>query len=520
MSEEKEILVGIDLGTTFSIISHFREGKPEPIPDQATSQFLVPSAVYFPEGGEPVVGLRALRMAATDPDRLVLWIKMNMGEDFRKKIGDEEYTPEQVSAEILKYLKENAEKYLNAEVNKAVITVPAYFGDRERAATEEAGRLAGLEVMQLLPEPVAASFAYALEGTLKLGKRNVLVYDLGGGTFDVTLLKATYQEEAENELQLDADVLAKDGSRSLGGKHWDDSLMEYLAEQSKEQFGRDPLENLRSELNLRDRANEAKHQLSDVEKAPVMVDAEGNVVEVDRETFERLTSGLLYQTEEKLNHVMEQSKENHGLTWSDIDVILLAGGSTRMPMVKSMLERVMGGSGVDIPIELHRQVDLTVSMGAAYYAQMLGQGQLVIPSDEVGKPPVIIKPDFVDIVKAIGVIVDEKQLDGTYKRVNLIIIPDGSETDQEFEYDQIGTKEDNQTAVNFQITEGDSENPDEVQVLGNAILSGLPPNRLAGQQLKVILTYNKSGIITGEGIDVNTGKKVEISIDRKAISTE
>jgi len=297
-------------------------------------------------------------------------------------------------------------------------------------------------------------------------------------------------------------------------------LMEYLAEQSKEQFGRDPLENLRSELNLRDRANEAKHQLSDVEKAPVMVDAEGNVVEVDRETFERLTSGLLYQTEEKLNHVMEQSKENHGLTWSDIDVILLAGGSTRMPMVKSMLERVMGGSGVDIPIELHRQVDLTVSMGAAYYAQMLGQGQLVIPSDEVGKPPVIIKPDFVDIVKAIGVIVDEKQLDGTYKRVNLIIIPDGSETDQEFEYDQIGTKEDNQTAVNFQITEGDSENPDEVQVLGNAILSGLPPNRLAGQQLKVILTYNKSGIITGEGIDVNTGKKVEISIDRKAISTE
>jgi molecular chaperone DnaK len=516
---DKKVIVGIDLGTTFSIISHFREGKPEPIPDQATSNFTIPSAVYFPETGEPIVGVNALRHEAMNPENLVQWIKRSIGEDYQKQIGDAEYTPEAISAEILKYLKQNAETYLGTSVDQAVITVPAYFGDRERAATEEAGRLAGLEVMQLLPEPVAAAFAYALEGKIEPGERNVLVYDLGGGTFDVTLLKATYQQEAENEMKLDATVLAKDGSRSLGGRDWDKVLIDYLAEQAQAQFEKDLLANLHSEADLRDKANEAKHQLSDYEETIVVIDAEGNHIKLERSTFEEITEGLLYQTEEKLNHVMEEAQSQHNLGWSDLDIILLVGGATRMPMVRSMLERVTAAQGGDIPIELHRQVDLTVSLGAAYFAQMLSEGEMIIPPEEAGALPIIVHADFVDTVKAIGVLAEEPQPDGTYKRINVIVIPDGSETDTEFTVDGLGTRHDNQTSVTFEITEGDSEIPDEVQALGRVALTGLPPNRPAGRPLKVLLTYNKNGIIIGKGIDVDTGQMVEIRIDRQAIQS-
>jgi molecular chaperone DnaK len=518
MNEKKKIAVGIDLGTTFSIISYFREGRPEPIPDQDGPNYTIPSTVYYPEGGEPIVGESAIAQEKMDPDRLTQWIKRNMGEDYRKQIGDDEYSPEQVSADILKYLKQNAEVYLGTEVTQAVITVPAYFGDRERAATAEAGRLAGLEVLQLLPEPVAAAFAYAIDGTIEPGERNILVYDLGGGTFDITLLKAIYQKESEDAVKLDANVLAKDGARELGGRDWDKALIDYLADKAEEEFGNNPKEDLLSEINLRDRANEAKHQLSRTEKVPVVVDGAGNTIAVERQEFEQLTQGLLYQTEERLNNVMKEAEEKHGVTWNDIDVLLLVGGSTRMPMVRSMLERVIADQGANVPIQLHKQVDLTVSMGAAYYAEILSEGKLVIPSDDADRP-VIIHGDFVDTVKAIGVLAHQGQADGTYTQINVIIIPDGSETDQDFTVDTLATQHDNQTGVRFDVTEGNSEIPDEVQTLGGVTLTGLPPNRPKGRPLKVILTYNKSGIITGKGIDVETGQEVDISIDRKAISS-
>ena len=508
MADDKKLFFGIDLGTTFSLISYYRAGRPEVLPDQSSSEFVVPSAVYYPEGGDPVVGKSALGMAPVDPDRLVRWIKMSMGTDYRKTIGEESYTPEEISAEILKHLKRNAETALGGiEVTQAVLTVPAYFGDRERAATRQAGELAGLEVMSLLPEPAAAAYAYAIEGDIVDGESHILVYDLGGGTFDVTLLRASKVVGVEGDVTIETDVVAKDGSRALGGKHWDDAVVEYLATQCLEKHGRDPRMDDRALLDLRDRAIQAKHFLTDFPSQSVIVDAEGNTIELTREQFETETEGLLYQTEEKLGHVMESAAEK-GISWSDLDHILLAGGSTRMPMVRAMLERVLAENDATAQIRIHGSVDQIVSLGAAYYAQICGGAEIVTQAGLVVRPTTIK-----DIGRAIGVIARENGSD-----VNVIVIPEGSEMDHEFTVDGLATEHDGQTSIDFVVTEGDSQDADMVERLGSATLTGLPGGRPAGQPVTVSLKYDSSGIITGYGLDQSTNMRVEIHVDRKAIA--
>jgi molecular chaperone DnaK len=507
---------GIDLGTTFSSIAYYdvNAKRVTVIPDEITSQLLVPSAVYYPETGVPIVGQNALNMAAQDPDRLVRWIKMSMGTDFKKKIGDKEYTPEQVSAEILKKLKHNAEVYMGEEVEAVVVTVPAYFGDAQRHATMKAAELAGLNVVRLLAEPSAAALAYVIEATTDVANKNVLVSDLGGGTYDITLLQTQATQDKEGNPTLDIRIVCKEGSWELGGKLWDDALEGHVVEQCLNQghVSEDPRNDARLKLGLRERVIKGKEMLSepDTKSTKIICDM-GNTQEVSREKFEELTAHLLMQVETKLRTVLEQAEKQHGISLEKIDPILLAGGSSRMPMVQNMIKRVTGKQP-----KTHRNVDLVVSIGAAY--------DVYIASSEPGEPPIETRVGGIQIVTpsediarmAVGV----KATDAlTRKEINAIVIPDESAFEEEFIREDLATLEDNQKAIDFDIYEGDSENLSECVKLATVTLP-LPPKQPKGTRVKVTLKYNKSGIIEGKGVCFTSAgeKDIKIEIDRRKIA--
>jgi molecular chaperone DnaK len=502
-------LCGIDLGTTFSVIARYdvEARRVEIIPDEETAQNLVPSAVFYPESGNPIVGWTALNMAAQDPDRLVQWIKMNMGTDFKKKIGDREYTPTEVSAEILKKLKHNAEVYLNEKVEAVVITVPAHFGDGARHATEEAAKLADLKVVRLLAEPSAAALAYVIETKTDLlkGKKNVLVSDLGGGTYDVTLLQTQPKQALEGNPTLDINIVCKDGSQQLGGKLWDDALEEYIAEQCIAQgHTDDPKSDPRLALGLRDRVIKGKEMLSvsSSDSTHIICDM-GNTQEVTREKFEELTASLMMQVETKLRTVLEDAKEKKKISLEDIDPILLVGGSSKMPMVANMIKNVTGKDP-----QTHRSVDLLVAIGAAYDV-CIASGESIETREggiQIVTPPTDIARKAVG-VKAIN--------DMTGREAHAIVIQDGSDFGKEFTREDLVTYADNQEAIQFDIYEGNSEELSECELLASITLP-LPPNQPKGTPVKVMLKYDDSGIIVGSGICYTSEgpKEAPIEIDR------
>ncbi|MCP4217708.1 MAG: Hsp70 family protein [bacterium] len=504
---------GIDLGTTFSSIAQYdpETGRVEVIPDEDTSQNTVPSAVYFAGGDQVIVGGAALNMAPQAPSNLCQWIKMSMGEEYNGPFNGKEYTAEQISAEILKHLKKNAELYTGEEVSEVVVTVPAYFGDRERMATAEAVQLAGMKLIRLLPEPSAAALAHAIDNIDEVAGKNVLVYDLGGGTFDVTLMQTQKIEDEEGRFSLDIRVIVKDGSRELGGKLWDDRLIEYVARECDTHFGFDPRLDDRARLSLNEKVIQAKHQLSKVEETDILVDTEGNTVKVTREGFRDLTQDLLMQTEEKVNNVLEKAAENN-IAKDEIDIILLAGGATRMPAVKQLLLEIFGREP-----KIHKNLDLVVSIGAAYDAQ-IASGDLVTKDKTGTKITIAGGTATTDVGKAIGVTVAMPDGDQVVDK-NHIVIPEGSPTGEEFANDGFATVEDGQMEIEFHINEGESENMEECSPLGSAVITGLPPDRPKGRPLKVILKYNANGIIEGRGIDLETGLETEIRIDRRKISS-
>ncbi len=353
-----EKVFGIDLGTTYSCIAHIDEfGKPVII-ENAENERTTPSVVFFEEGNESViVGNTAKNALETDPEKVVSFIKRFMGNPNYPGFehDDKTYTPESISALILKKLAKDAGEKLGTEVKKVVITCPAYFGNNEREATKNAGIIAGLDVLAIINEPTAAAISYGIENE---GNQTVLVYDLGGGTFDVTIIKVS-----EGKIE----VVATGGDHELGGKNWDEIIMMHFESKFKEQAGveADLFSDVETAGDLQLKSENTKKDLTNRDKVTAKVIHEGDKenITVTTEDFENLTESLVAQTIQLTNATIESAKNKEGGI-DQIDKILMVGGSTKMPMIKAALEE----NYPNLPIESHKP-DEAVALGAALYAQ-------------------------------------------------------------------------------------------------------------------------------------------------------
>ncbi|MDF1663634.1 MAG: Hsp70 family protein [Planctomycetota bacterium] len=490
--------VGIDLGTTYSAVAYLNNhGKVEIIPNER-SQPVTPSVVMFPEGNdeEPIVGERARRMARFSPDRVIECVKRHIGDaTVEYEVSGETYTPEEISAVILRELRNIGQLHLSREVTEAVITVPAYFDD-ERNATKLAGELAGFRVLGILNEPTAAALAFGLDHAVEKGI--ALIYDLGGGTFDVSVV------------ELDGGnirVLATDGVRLLGGVDWDSKLLEYAAHEFMVKHGPDPREDLRSMQRLADEVEAAKRSLSSHSRAKLFLecgDVAGQVL-ITREKFEDLTEGLLLQTEAYTEAVLEKAE----LEWSDIDRILLAGGSTRMPMVRNMLKEL---SGMEPDTSLNP--DECVAIGACYYATKLKSdasigAEMSTVGDALRQVANSITVENV-ASHSIGI---QSVIQG--QRQNVVMIPEQTPLPHEVTR-YFATHADNQVTVEVKVLEGDSDDPEDCNLLGNAVIKGLPANRKRGSKISVTYVYSDEGILTVKAQDVESGQNCEATIKRGA----
>ena len=511
MSQDEPVL-GIDLGTTFSAMSVVdRYGKATMVPN-ANGRPTTPSVVHFYDQDAVVVGEEAVKMVVVDPLNVVRFIKRSMGDqDFQLEFHGRVYTPQEISAIILKKLKEDAEEALGRTVDDAVITVPAYFNSAQRDATHEAGVLAGLNVLQVINEPTAAAIAYGIEDVG--GFRRVLVFDLGGGTFDVTLMEID---------GIAFRTLQSDGNAELGGKDWDDRLVNHVADVFEERFGCDPRDDLHSYQELYERCLAAKIALSTLPRAAITVNYRGKrmVVRVTREEFETMSADLLGQCEETCNIILERAE----LSWDDIQEVLLVGGSTKMPMVRGMLERVTGKTVLD-----GINPDECVAMGAALagvlrhrpeHPGMLAQRRDIarrrraqdegVDPDEsaVETTPHEPAPTSIrDITShALGAVVLDRRQN---KRV-VTLIPSATEVPCE-KRTRFGYAYDNMTGVRLQVTEGEGKRIDEVKIIGEVILDKLPP-RPKGTPIDVTYRYNVNQILEVDMMDVETRALTRVKI--------
>ncbi len=510
---------GIDLGTTYSVISYYEEidNRVETVDlDSSDGGNLLPSVVYFPEGGQaPVVGQTAQNAGASHPARVIAGIKRSMGTSFQTApIDGRKYTPQEVSAEILKCLVQDAERYLGEAVRDVVITVPAYFGDNERAATEEAGKLAGLNVLRLLPEPHAAALAFAVQRPQEMADRNILVYDLGGGTFDVTLIHTTLESAADDApASLRVDTLCKDGNAQLGGMDWDRALGEIVAEKVMSQEGVDLWNDSRIAAELLEKCEKAKRDLSRVSAVQIVVGT--HAVEVSRAEFEDRTSSLLLETELLLDNVLEQAESTHGIARGRID-LLLVGGSTYMPMVRKMATLKMDKEPI-----LHKNPNLLVSMGAAYWAHLLSGDATVSvmvsgPNGKKNKTDLQVPTEGMGDQSTYSVGVEALRPDGKggFESFNSVILESGSKYGGQKKEKVYGTSEDNMKAIRIVLYKGESEDLNDCRKLAEFTITGLPPGLPAGTAVNVLLGYDQSGILTGKATLADTGKSVDIVYDR------
>jgi molecular chaperone DnaK len=535
-------IVGIDLGTTFSVVATMDHGNVTVINNMETKQ-TTPSVVFFnsspPSLDDVCVGEAAVNSIATDPTRAVRGIKQCMGTDFKVRIGETEFTPEQISSVILKKLKADAEEYFGQEpVTDAVITVPAYFGPQEREATRKAAEMAGLQVRALLPEPVAAAIDFAQTNREDLAGKTVLVYDLGGGTFDVTVMRVSRAPGKDGAGALEFRVLGKDGSIKLGGLQWDQKLADHVgAEFARVHPGKNPCDDPISYERLLLDCQRAKEALSSKKEAKGTFaiacthDGVTHCVEVSREKLEELTQSLLDETANKTSMLLEsESLKKEGVTWSSLDVILLAGGSTKMPCVSAMLERIAGKKP-----RTNQGVDLNVGRGAAYLAfspdawvDKTGLDEPMPPAPDAD-PSAPIKTIRGTVAehgprKKVALVADvanhsvgvEAYDPIERKDVNVIIIPKNTPVNDPRE-ERFHTHEDNQTGIELRIYKGEDRDLSApgVELLGQVQIEGLPP-RPRGQEVRVRLCYNGNGLISGEGWDVATGKKVSIEVTLEA----
>ena len=471
-------IIGIDLGTTNSCVAVMEGGKPVVIPN-AEGMRTTPSVVAFTKNGERLVGEPAKRQAVTNADRPISSIKRHMGTDYKVSIDGKEYTPQEISAMILQKLKADAESYLGEKVTQAVITVPAYFNDAQRQATKDAGKIAGLSVERIINEPTAAALAYGLEDE---SEQKVMVYDLGGGTFDVSII-----DIGDGVIE----VLSTNGDTHLGGDDYDDRITKWLVDEFKAAEGVDLSQDKMALQRLKEAAEKAKKELSsatttDINLPFITATAEGPKhldMKLSRAKFEELTSDLTERTAVPV----QNSLHDAGLTSSDLGKVLLVGGSTRMPVVQEKVKQLTGKEP-----SKNLNPDECVALGAAVQGGKL--------SGEAGAGDVLlldVTPLTLSIETLGGVATPLIKRNTT--------IP--TRASQVF-----STAADNQTAVDIHVVQGEREFARDNKTLGQFRLDGILPAQRGVPQIEVTFDIDANGIVNVSAKDKGTGKEQHITI--------
>ena len=468
--------VGIDLGTTNSVVSILEAGEPTVIAN-AEGARTTPSIVAFSKSGERLVGAPAKRQAVLNPDRTYTSIKRHMGTDYRTEIDGVSYTSEQISAMILQKLKSDAEAYLGESVTKAVITVPAYFNDAQRTATKNAGEIAGLEVLRIINEPTAAALAYGLD---KKTNETILVYDLGGGTFDVSIL-----EVGDGVFE----VKSTSGDTNLGGDDFDQAVLNYLADEFQKDSGINLRKDKQAMQRLREASEKAKIELSsslttNVNLPFITADAEGPKhldVNLSRAKFDDLTSALVNKTKVAVDQALKDAK----LKASEIDEIILVGGSTRIPAVQELVKGLTGK-------EPNRSVnpDEVVAIGAAVQGGILG-----------GEVKDVVLLDVTPL--SLGI----ETMGGVMTK-----LIDRNTTIPTRKEEAFSTAADGQTSVHVKVCQGEREIASHNKQLGDFELSGLPPAPRGVPKIKVTFDIDANGILSVSAKDEGTGKEQKITV--------
>nr|AIF20810.1 molecular chaperone DnaK family protein (dnaK) [uncultured marine group II/III euryarchaeote KM3_94_C01] len=476
-------VIGIDLGTTNCCVATIEGGEPVVIANSEGAR-TTPSVVAFTKEGERLVGVTAKRQAVTNSSRTILSVKREMGTDWTQKIDDAEYTPQEISAFILQKLKADAEDYLGQEVKQAVITCPAYFTDAQRKATKDAGRIAGLEVLRIINEPTAAALAFGVD---KSDDETILVFDLGGGTFDVSVLEI-YQIDGQPQIE----VKATAGNNRLGGDDFDDEIMNWAVAEFKKSSGIDLSSDLQAMSRMKEAAEKAKIELSGTGQAqlnlPFVTMVDGQPAHLDltlsKAKFEELISDLVERTMGPTRQAIKDS----GVGKDGIDKVLLIGGSTRVPAVQEAIQKELGK-------DPHKGInpDEAVALGAALQAGIIVGDETVTDVLLLDVTPLTLG---IETLGGVTTVMIERNTTIPSRRSEVF-----------------STASDNQPAVEIHVLQGEREFARDNITLGRFFLEGIPPAPRGMPQIEVAFDIDANGIVSVSAKDMGTGKEQSIRIE-------